>query len=43
MPYRVKKNLILIILANEKPIEYRNSIIQLETKLTKLRVADTEC
>jgi hypothetical protein len=43
IPYRVKKNPIPIILADEKPIEYRNSIIRLETKSTKLRVADTEC
>ena len=41
--YRVKKNPILIILADEKPIEYRNGIIQLETKLTTLQVANTEC
>ena len=31
------------MLANKKPIEYRNSIIRLETKLTKLQIAGIEC
>ena len=31
------------MLANKRPIEYRNSIIKLETKSTKLRIAGIEC
>jgi hypothetical protein len=30
------------VLANKRPIEYRNSIIRLETKLTKLQIAGIE-
>ena len=31
------------MLADKRPIEYRNSIIKLETKSTKLRIAGIEC
>jgi hypothetical protein len=41
--YRVKKRPILVVLADERPIEYRNGIIRLETKLTKLQIAGIEC
>ena len=34
--YRVKETLILIVLANEKLIEYGNGIIRLETKTIDL-------
>jgi hypothetical protein len=43
MPYKIKDYLVLVVLANEKPIEYRNGIIRLETKLTKLRIAGIDC
>ena len=41
--YRVKKKPIPVVLADERPIEYGNSIIRLETKLTKLQIAGIEC
>jgi predicted aspartyl protease len=41
--YRVKKIPILVVLADEKPMEYGNGIMRLETKLTKLRIAGIEC
>jgi hypothetical protein len=43
IPYRIKDCLVLVVLANKKPIEYRKGIIRLETKLTKLQVAGIEC
>jgi hypothetical protein len=41
--YRVKKRPILVVLADERPIEYRNGMMRLETELTKLRIAGIEC
>ena len=41
--YRIKDRLVLVVLANEKPIEYRKGIIRLETRLTKLKIAGIEC
>ena len=35
--------LILVVLANKKLIEYRNSIIKLETITTKLQIASIDC
>jgi hypothetical protein len=43
IPYRVKKRPILVVLADERPIEYRNGMIRLETKSTKLQIAGIEC
>ena len=31
------------MLADERPIEYRNGMMRLETELTKLRIAGIEC
>ena len=41
--YKVKAKPVLVVLADEKPMEYRNSIIQIETELTKLKIAGIEC
>jgi hypothetical protein len=41
--YRVKKRPILVVLADERPIEYGNGMMRLETELTKLRIAGIEC
>ena len=41
--YRVKKRPILVVLADERPMEYGNGIMRLETELTKLRIAGIEC
>jgi predicted aspartyl protease len=43
IPYQIKSKLILIILADEKPMGYRNGMIWMETKSTKLRIAGLEC
>jgi len=43
IPYQVKAKPVPVVLADEKPIEYRNGIIQLETESTKLRIAGIEC
>ena len=43
IPYKVKAKPVLVVLADEKPIEYRNGIIRMETELTKLKIAGIEC
>jgi hypothetical protein len=43
IPYRIKDTLVLVVLADKKPIEYRNGIIRIETKSTKLQIAGIEC
>jgi hypothetical protein len=43
IPYKIKDHPVPVVLADKKPIEYRNSIIRLETKSTKLRIAGIEC
>ncbi|KAG9186916.1 hypothetical protein G6011_01003 [Alternaria panax] len=43
IPYRIKSKPIPILLADEKPMEYGNGMIRLETELTKLRIAGIEC
>jgi hypothetical protein len=43
IPYRVKKRPIPVVLADEKPMEYGNGMMRLETESTKLRIAGIEC
>ena len=41
--YRVKKRPIPVVLADERPMEYGNGMMRLETESTKLRIAGIEC
>ncbi|KAG9192563.1 hypothetical protein G6011_11297 [Alternaria panax] len=43
VPYRIKKNPVPVVLADEKPMEYGNGMIRMETESTKLRIASIEC
>jgi predicted aspartyl protease len=43
IPYRVKKRPIPVVLADERPMEYGNGMMRLETESTKLRIAGIEC
>jgi hypothetical protein len=43
IPYKVKAKPVLVVLADEKPMEYGNGMIRMETKLTKLKIAGIEC
>ena len=41
--YKVKAKPVPVVLADKKPMEYRNGMIRMETKLTKLKIAGIEC
>ena len=43
VPYRIKKNPVPVVLADEKPMEYGDGMIRMETESTKLRIAGIEC
>ncbi|KAG9194056.1 hypothetical protein G6011_04091 [Alternaria panax] len=43
VPYQIKKNPVPVVLADEKPMEYGNGMIWMETESTKLRIAGIEC
>ena len=41
IPHRVKKTLIPVVLADDKPMDYGNSMIRLETEPVTLELAGT--
>ena len=41
--YKVKAKPVPVVLADEKPMEYGNGMIRMETELTKLKIAGIEC
>jgi hypothetical protein len=43
IPYKIKDHPVPVVLADEKPIEYGNGMIRLETTTTKLRIAGIDC
>jgi hypothetical protein len=43
IPYRIKDTPVPVVLADEKPMEYRNGMIRIETESTKLQIAGIEC
>jgi hypothetical protein len=43
IPYKVKAKPVPVVLADEKPMEYGNGMIRMETESTKLKIAGIEC
>jgi predicted aspartyl protease len=43
IPYKVKAKPVPVVLADEKPMEYGNGMIRIETESTKLKIAGIEC